>query len=399
MKKMIIYNIKRLLPFALAASLISVTIGLFSVLFTPISYFPSENPNYNLYLNNFQSLIMELVIPMAVFAILMPLLLFGYRFNRRKSDLFLSAPFSDSVYRRTVLTIGCALIVIGFTISYWSCVGIYGLRFAFFVPERSFYSGTGSQLMTADFSCYIPVYFLAVLGIVSDYFIAAFLMGLGQDIVTAIFTYVISLLGVLLFFTAISGFFYDSFDPQMEIGFFHTLEASMRFDFVSWTSFVWSWFAPLFKGEAALPLMDIEGAGSNYLAFFFHYGAGIACGLLCYLIKERSGEWAGATPMRNYYVRIPFYGLAAAGGIAMSTLYLSNYMFWLSLALSLTLAYLAIALYSRSFKLKLPDLLPFMIFGGTLIAFFIVNKIGESMLPVPEPVAYGPLPYELGLMF
>ena len=386
MKKLIVYNIKRLLPFSLAACLISATIGLFCVLFASIDYYPFSEGYYR-YIEQFNPMIQGLVIPMSLFAIFMPLLLYGYRFNRRKSDLFLSAPFSESVYRRTVLTIGAVFIVIGFTVAYWFCVGIYGLRFALFVPQTS-YDGRVSMLVDADFLWYLPTYFLALLGIVADYFIAAFLMGLGQDVVTAIFTYGVSIFAILLFHLSLANFFYSAFDPEYKIEFFNTLDASMRLDFVSWSSFLSSWLGPLFRGESALELPKVYGLGCNYISFFLHYAAGIACGLLCYLIKERSGEWAGATPMRNYYVRIPFYGLAAGGGLALSVLYLGGYMLWLSLILSLSLAYLAIAFYSRSFKLKKPDILTFIIFGGVFITFFIIHKIGVGMQPTPEPVSY-----------
>ena len=380
MKKLIIYNIRRLLPYSLAATLISMTIGLMNVLLCDISYF--DDPGYNMYYRaQFNSQLLVLIIPMTIFAVAMPLLLYGYRFNRRKSDLFLSAPFSESVYRRTVLTIGCLLMITGFTLSYWLCVGVYFIRFATYVPYT--FHGMTTILYDADFTWYLPVFFLALLGIAADFFISSFLMGLGQDAVTAILTYTASIFAILLFHESLSSFVYFSFDPESKITFFNTLDASSRVDPISWTLYLSAWFDSLFKRTGFTEMAEVSSNGENAISFFLHYGVGAVCGFLCYFIKERSGEWAGATPMRNYYVRIPFYGLAVAGGLSLSTLFLTNYTLYLYLVLAVSLAYLTIALYARSFKLKKPDILAFIIFGGTFLTFFIVHKIGVSFQPEP----------------
>ena len=72
MKKLIIYNAKRLLPFSLAAALISMTIGLMTVLFTSIYYFDDPNDGY-FYRGEFNTCLLSVLIPMAIFAIMMPL--------------------------------------------------------------------------------------------------------------------------------------------------------------------------------------------------------------------------------------------------------------------------------------------------------------------------------------
>ena len=386
MKKVILYNLKRLLPYSLVVLIISAAIGVFGLLLGPqIMWSPDGRYVGTYYIlfgvvtsDAFMPLVTLLTMPTCLFTAFMPLLIYGYRYKRQQADLFMAAPFSESVYRRIVLTIGCLLMLASFTVSYWISVGSYFLRFATAkLPE-------GYYFVTANFIYYLPAYVLMLLGVAATYFIAAFLLGLGQDATTAIITYSMTIAAFTLLPTAIAGYAEVAFYSTYYTDFFNKAMTLFKFDPFSWSSIVETWMLPMFRMVDAPNLFDVEHYQLAGYSLMLYYAGGAGCGVLCYLLKERSGEWAGATPMRNYYVRIPIYVTAASAGLLMSTASVIGAQYEiLSIILTGAFGYLGLALYAHTFKLKFPDYLALIIFGGVTLLGFIVRLIANAALPNP----------------
>lgn len=335
----------------------------------------------------------ELYILLAVSLIatfVMPLMVFTYRTKKQSADIFYQAAYKPGTIKRIRVLLGLLIIVATFTLAYLVGIAILGIRYAS-TPVTTTYVKYGTTYIETrpniNFAWYILAYFVLLVGVVGQYFINCFLVGLGDYVLDQIF--------LLLWGNVI-----------ICIGLFAPFSYMMSLASIYDSSLLNTQWYLLFTTPSAIPVfafIDVPimtGLKGTYVssdkltpniigtALFVLFTSGLA--LVNFFQRDPSGEYANLRGARNKAISLVPHGAALSIGLFIAILLGSMfrtyssfvatlvYVPFFSLVMFALAYYCLLALWRHSFKPSKVDLISYLCVNGTILLGFLLLAICAS---------------------
>lgn len=336
------------------------------IYFQEVPYF--SVPNFS----GLQLVTNMMMIPVCV----IPFFVFSHRFDKNAADAYKAFPAPKRKITRTKILIGGAFILALTIITYWSFVGILGARYAA-TPIVETMRGYQYNRYTYYFIWYLPAFFYIVLSVLTSYAFSCTLVSFGNNGLSS-FIYLVA--GNIILYIGIYSLMYSFVYLNVNIKTGSDLYYMFRGGNNAWfgthigrVDFISETFHDLVTQNKILTNESFFSLGR--MIGYFSFMAEIAIGVLCFFVKEPSGEYYGAPGARKELHKTIIYAGMAVGLLAIADALSYGWNFNASDILMIMIVsvviYFTMVIFDKRFNLSKIEAIVLI----SLVAFFIVANI------------------------
>ena len=303
--------------------------------------------------------------PLLISTSVMPLVVYSYRFNKRKSDIYYLFSLKENELKNTRLILGLVSILIITTVLYWLSMLILGIRYNIAKDlNPSKYNWNWIQI--------IPLYFMTIVIGITNYFVSSYLINLGNNILDSIIYYFLgeTILCLIVIVPLLLIYKYnDSILPYQNF-FTSSFKTLCTFSLGEGLHHI---FYPLLNNEKYL--MDDMNNIICIICLVISIILGIISSIYVIIKKDPSGEYSGSYKQRDLMTKIiPYVAFFFFNNYIIINLLGSSYVIFelISSIILISGEYLLIALINRNFKLDKFHLTALLINYGLYLICYIM---------------------------